>query len=75
MSNKPCNRCQVEDLKREAKLSGAAVYITPRPIEGFPSGTDVFVVPVGQKLNIKTSRKTSKQWKMWAASVSKECVC
>jgi hypothetical protein len=84
VSSRPCNRCLVEAIRRQADAAGATVHLVPSPLmdpegksPGFPDGVDVFVVPRGAKLDTSVDAKGNhgQQWKMWAAGISEGCAC
>lgn len=79
-----CNYCILEEIKLETEKAGSTVYLRP---SGFMGGTDVFVVPEGEKLPEKEdmvqpcdeypngNEAYSKYHKAWLMNISDHCVC
>ena len=79
-----CNYCTLEEIKRNAERMGSTVYLRP---SGFMGGTDVFVVPEGEKLSEKEdmvqpcdeypngNEAYSKYHRAWLMSISGRCIC
>lgn len=68
-----CNYCHLQNIRRRAKKKGSRVYLRA----GMMGGTDVFVVPKGEKLDISVNEKGehSGQWVAWMMEIPDHCVC
>ena len=55
-----CCHCSVKSIEQRAKANGQTVEFKRSPIDGFPSGTDVYVNGV---------------WRGWMGKISDDCAC
>lgn len=80
----PCNYCNLRRIRARAKKEGKRVYTR---LSGFMGGTDVFVVPRGEKLPPKEemvepcdeypngNEAYSKYHVAWMMEIGKRCEC
>jgi hypothetical protein len=61
-----CNYCRLKDIKRRAKEKGARVKII---IE------DVFVIPKGEKPDLRDPDDGGKHWVAWMMEIPERCYC
>jgi len=72
----PCNYCSLQGIKARAKMNGCKVYL--RNSTGSLGGIDVFVVPLGKKLDTRVDERGESiggQWKAWFMELTDHCVC
>lgn len=79
-----CNYCFLEEIKLEAEKIGSTVYLRP---PGFERGTDIFVVPAGEKMPEKEdmiqpcdeypngNEAYSKYHRAWLMDIPNHCSC
>jgi hypothetical protein len=79
-----CNYCTLKEIKRNAEKAGSTVHLRP---SGFMGGTDVFVVPEGEKLPEKEDMVQpcdeypngndyySKYQRAWLMDIPDHCAC
>ena len=74
MSMRPCNRCDLERMKRFAAAKGCEVVVKPapkgnplKPEISFPNGVDVFL--------IDNERGEGEIWMAWYAELPENCRC
>ncbi len=67
MSQRICNYCEYERLKRFAKATNSGIVVKPAPKDSFPNGIDVFFRD--------DERGEGEIWMLWFAELSEQCAC
>lgn len=71
MSNRPCNKCVLDKMQREAQDAGSrieVIEVKPNSRSSRRTGYDVFRVKEGQQ-------PSSANWMCWMMELNTECAC
>lgn len=68
MSDRPCNLCVLNRMKRDSRDRSTQVVVKPSPFGSFTAGVNVYQIRKGEK-------PTKKNWVCWFALVPSKCEC
>ena len=77
MSSRPCNRCVLEAMRREAASHGELLETEPstRNPELKLGGVDVYVRRPDQEPDRRSPDAGNQQWRGWLMAVPDTCAC
>lgn len=67
-----CNFCELKALRKEAKAIGGRVVVAKNNAIG---GVNIYLVPKGERPDVRTPADGGKHWRFWFQSLSEECTC
>lgn len=88
MSNRRCNLCALNDMRRLAAQTGRIVTLRPKKVGPFFKGVDVYVHPASYEppltrdgaydpteTPVEEGKNTPQWWACWLAEIPETCAC